>query len=180
MKSLGFPCGSAVKRIHWQCRRPGFNPWDGKISWRREGLPTPVFWLENSMDCIVHGVAESDTTERLSLSPILWEIRKKNPYLAKIIKGSLLSPWGFPGGSDGKQSACNVRDPGLIPGSGISPREGNGNTLQYSCLESSTDKGDSPWALKESDTTERLTLSLFSFHSHHARDTTSQFLTREI
>ena len=96
------------------------------------------------MDCIVHGVAESDTTERLSLSPILWEIRKKNPYLAKIIKGSLLSPWGFPGGSDGKQSACNVRDPGLIPGSGISPREGNGNTLQYSCLESSTDKGDSP------------------------------------
>ena len=40
----------------------------------------------------------------------------------------------FPGGSDGKESACNVGDPGLIPGSGRSPREGNGNWLQYSCL----------------------------------------------
>ena len=42
---------------------------------------------------------------------------------------------GFPGGSNGKESACNAGDPGLIPGSGRSPGEGNGNTLQYSCLE---------------------------------------------
>ena len=41
----------------------------------------------------------------------------------------------FPGGSDGKASACNVGDPGLIPGSGRSPGEGNGNPLQHSCLE---------------------------------------------
>ena len=40
-------------------------------------------------------------------------------------------------GSDGKVSACNVGDPGLIPGSGRSPGEGNGNPLQYSCLENS-------------------------------------------
>ena len=39
------------------------------------------------------------------------------------------------GGSDGKESACNERDPGLIPGSGRSPREGNGYPLQYSCME---------------------------------------------
>ena len=37
------------------------------------------------------------------------------------------------GGSDGKESACNAGDPGLIPGSGKSPGEGNGNLLQYSC-----------------------------------------------
>ena len=43
--------------------------------------------------------------------------------------------WGFPGGSDSKASACNVGDLGLIPGSGRSPGEGNGNTLQYSCLK---------------------------------------------
>ena len=42
---------------------------------------------------------------------------------------------GFPGGSDGKTSACNAGDPGLIPGSGRSPGEGNGNPLQHSCLE---------------------------------------------
>ena len=41
----------------------------------------------------------------------------------------------FPGGSDGKASAYNVGDPGSIPGSGRSPGEGNGNPLQYYCLE---------------------------------------------
>ena len=44
---------------------------------------------------------------------------------------------GFPGSSEGKVSAHSVGDPGLIPGSGISPREGNGNPLQYSYLENS-------------------------------------------
>ena len=47
----------------------------------------------------------------------------------------------FPGGSDSKESACNVRDPGLIPGSGRSPGEENGNPLQYSWLENSIDRG---------------------------------------
>ena len=41
--------------------------------------------------------------------------------------------WGFPGGSEGKASACNAGDPGLIPGLGKSPGEGNGNPLQH-CL----------------------------------------------
>ena len=47
----------------------------------------------------------------------------------------------FPGGSDGKEYACNAGDPGLIPGSGKSPGEGNGNPIQYSCIEESMDKG---------------------------------------
>ena len=46
---------------------------------------------------------------------------------------------GFPGGSDGKASACSTGDPGSIPGLGRSPGEGNGNPLQYSCLENSMD-----------------------------------------
>ena len=48
---------------------------------------------------------------------------------------------GFPGGSDSKASACNVGDLGLIPGSGRSPGEGNGNPLQHSCLENPMDGG---------------------------------------
>ena len=49
---------------------------------------------------------------------------------------------GLPGGSDGNVSACNVGDPGLIPGSGRSPGDGeNGNPLQYSCLENSMEGG---------------------------------------
>ena len=49
---------------------------------------------------------------------------------------------GFLDGSDGKESACNVGDPSLIPGLGRSPGEGNGNPLQYSCLENPMDRGD--------------------------------------
>ena len=48
----------------------------------------------------------------------------------------------LPGSSDGKESSCNVGDPGLVPGSGRSPGEDNGNPLQYYCLENSMDKGD--------------------------------------
>ena len=49
--------------------------------------------------------------------------------------------WGFPGGSDGKASAFNVGNRGLIPGLGRSPGERNGNPLQYSCLENPMDEG---------------------------------------
>ena len=48
---------------------------------------------------------------------------------------------GFPGGSDNKESTCNAGDPGLIPGLGRSPGEGNGNPLQYSCLKNPMDRG---------------------------------------
>ena len=48
---------------------------------------------------------------------------------------------GFPGGSDGKESACNVGDPGLIPGLERSPGEENGYPHQYSCQENSMDRG---------------------------------------
>ena len=48
---------------------------------------------------------------------------------------------GFPGGSDGKESAFNAGDLGSIPGLGRSPLEGNGNPLQYSCLGNPMDRG---------------------------------------
>ena len=48
---------------------------------------------------------------------------------------------GFPDGSDGKESSCSVGDQGLIPSLGRSPGEGNGNSLQYSCLENPMGRG---------------------------------------
>ena len=48
---------------------------------------------------------------------------------------------GFLYGSDGKESVCDAEDPGLIPRLGRSPGEANSNLLQYSCLESSMDRG---------------------------------------
>ena len=69
---------------------------------------------------------------------------------------------GFPGGLDSKESACNVGDPGLIPGLGSFPGEGNGNPLQYSFLENPHEQksleGYSPRGRKESDMTELLTM----------------------
>ena len=75
----------------------------------------------------------------------------------------------FLGGSDGKESACNVGDLGLIPGSGRSPGEGNGTPLQHPFLENPTDGG--AWratvqGVSESDTTEPLHFP-FSGHHHH-------------
>ena len=97
-------------------RRPRFDSWDGKIPWRRDRLPTPVFL-------------------------------------------------GFPSGSAGKESPCNVGDLGSIPGMGRSPRGGHGNPLQYSCLENSHSQVTwGPWGRKESDMTERLSLH-FSSHN---------------
>ena len=72
---------------------------------------------------------------------------------------SFVSSLGLPGGSEGRGSACNVGDPGLIPGSGRSPGEGNGNPLQYPCLGNPMNRG--AWQatvhrVAKSDMTERL------------------------
>ena len=52
-----------------------------------------------------------------------------------------MNEWGFPSGSDSKESACSAQDPSSIPGLGRSPGEGNGYLLQYSCLDNSMDRG---------------------------------------
>ena len=84
------------------------------------------------------------------------------PLCGSIYKMGILlvskAAWGFPGGSVVKNQPANaedLRDTGLIPGSGISPGGGNGNPLQYSCLENPHGQrslaGYSPWGCKESD-----------------------------
>ena len=122
--SIGLPWCLSSKESTCQCRRHGFDHWVGKIPQRRKWQPTPVFLPGKS-----HGQRslggfrpwgrkESDTTERLN--------------------------WTEPGASldwDGKKSACNAGDVGSIPGSGKLPGEGNGNPLQYSCLENPMDRG---------------------------------------
>ena len=65
-------------------------------------------------------------------------------------------------GSEVKASACNVRDLGLIPGSGRSPGEGNGKPLQYSCLENPMDE-EASWAIVYGVSKSRTRLSDFTF-----------------
>ena len=78
-------------------------------------------------------------------------------------RGSIGICVGFPGDSGRKESVWNAGDLGSEPGSGRSPGKENGNPLQYSCLGNQRSlAGYSPWGHKESDTTERLTLSHYA------------------
>ena len=70
--------------------------------------------------------------------------------------------YDFPGGSDDKTSAYNPGDPDSIAGLGRSPREGNGNLFQYSCLENLMD-GGTWWATVHGVTKSRIQLSDFTF-----------------
>ena len=113
------------------------------------------------------------TKERLPRKPALLTSWSWTPSLQNCEKfNSLFKQHGLfyfamatPGGSDGKESACNAGDLGLIPGSGRSPGGGHGNPLQYSCLENPHGQRSltsySPWGRKESDMTEQLRA-----HSH--------------
>ena len=80
----------------------------------------------------VHGVAKNQTQLR---DFHFWDLRS---YICLVFVG--LPQW-----LSGKESPCNVGDQGLIPRSGIFPEEGNGNPLQYSCLENFMDR-EAWWA----------------------------------
>ena len=98
--------------------------------------------------------------QHLILTPRVWGGRHPQPWLISLGFGGWLStqllcrlPFYLPWWLRGKASACNAGDRGSIPGSGRSPGEGNGNLLQFSCLENSM--GYNPRGCKESDTTEQ-------------------------
>ena len=138
--SCGFPGGSDGKDSGCNARSPGLIPGSGRSPREGNGNPVQYSCLENPMgrggwQATVHGVTKSQT--QLSDFHYLFS------YCGKL-------KW--------KESAHSLGDLGLIPGSGRSPGEGNGNPLQYSCLEKSHGRrnlvGYSPWGCKELDTTE--------------------------
>ena len=115
---LGFPCGSAGKESACNAGDLSSIPGFGRFPGERKSYPLQYSGLENSMDCVVQGVAKSQT----QLSDF--------HFRASLVAQSV------------KKFACGAGDQGSIPGSGRSPGEGNGNPLQYSCLENPMDRGD--------------------------------------
>ena len=115
-------------------------------------------------------VSPSFPTE-LSLNFLFCKMKRVNsimsvvPHYCNILRGRYLG-WCLQkiiiNGSDGKTSACNAGDPGSTPGSGKSSGEGNGNPLQYSCLENSMD-GEAWWATIHGVAKSRTRLSNFTF-----------------
>ena len=128
------------------CWQPPFSWLSGRISSLSLLLLCPPWFISCITPCSSHFASFIWTILFISMaSPILSPTRDSHQ-----------------GGSDSKESACNAGDPGSIPGSGRSPGVGNGNPLQYSCLENSMDRGDwwATWSCRESDTTEWITYTL--------------------
>ena len=143
-----------------ECRRPGFNPWFWKVPWRRKWRPTLLILPGKShgqrslAGYSPWGREESDTTEHARTSTHTHihtrararqvdEVWPQDVDWVQVwsILSHLPGNKGLPGGSGGKVSTCNAGDLGSIPGSGRSPGDGNGNPLQYSCLENPMDRG---------------------------------------
>ena len=107
-RDLGLPCGSAGKESARNAGDLGVIPGWGRCPWRRKRLPTPVF-----LPGEFHGLYSS------------WG---HVIYMCCIY-------WCFPGGSVVKNPPDNAEGMSLISGPGRSPKEGNGNPLEYSCLK---------------------------------------------
>ena len=107
---------------------------------------------------ILVSVTEAELSEALLFQAKPWSTGLSSPSELALTLGS---HEGFPGGSDGKESVCNARDPGSIPGSGRSPGERQ-PTPVFLPGESHGQRrlmSYDPWSRRESDTTERQTLS---------------------
>ena len=141
---LGFPCGSAGKESTCNAGDLGSIPGLGRSPGEGKGYPVQYSGLENPMDCIVYGLRKSQMTEQLSLSlPLFTDLIKQlsaqmdcalqwfymhmtTAGLAKsdrsvfpdFFRPCLLLYTGFLDGSGCKESACNERHPGSIPGFG--------------------------------------------------------------
>ena len=106
----------------------------GKQSYRRSSQPSlrpPCLWTSLAAQ-LVKNLPDVQKTQAQPLGQE--DPRRKDRLLTSVFLG-------FPGGSDGKESACNVGDLHSTPGSGRSPGEGNDYPLQYSRLENSMDRG---------------------------------------
>ena len=132
---LGLPWWLSWERICLQCGRPGFDPWVGKIPWRMEWLPTPVFWPGE-----FHGLyspwghKESDMTEWLSFS-LVAQMVKNLPAMLEISVRSL--------GQEDSWRREWQPTPVFLPGKSHGQRSLAGYSL---------------WGYKELDTTNHLTL----------------------
>ena len=119
------------------------DPLEKEMAIHSSGLAWEMPWTEEPGGLHSMGSKELEMTEH---THAWWRHREKSVF--EVLSGSE----GFPGGSEAKASACIVGDLGSIPGSGRSPGGGNGNTLQYSCLENPMDGGTwwatSPWGRK--------------------------------
>ena len=128
------PPGPCLGRSPEAAVRPllGLTAWIWKINTQdAHSRPWPRLWKSctETVNVCIHEVLDPERATS-PVSIFSWLSENSPPYMM-----------GFPGGSDGKESACNAGDPGSSPGLGRSPGEGHGNPLQDSSLENPVDRG---------------------------------------
>ena len=117
LKNTGVPWWLRRWRIRLQCGRPGFNPWVGKIPWKRTWQPTPVFLPGESPQTEEPGGLQSMGSQKVGHDWATKCTDIKYNYIE-------LHTYGLPWWLRDKESACKAGDPCLIPGSGRPPEEG--------------------------------------------------------
>ena len=132
---LGCVCGKESACQCRKCKRHGFNPWVGKIPWRRKWQPAPVFLPGelHGQRCLA-GYSSGVTKSRSQLQPFSTQNSTRFRDHLGVSQVALVIK-NLPA------NAGAVRNAGSTPGVGKSPGRGNGNTLQYSCLENPRDRG---------------------------------------
>ena len=133
--AISFSTGSSQPRDRTPVSNSGLPHWGQTLTiWatREAQITEHLFFF---LSCGWSILGTPDPCPFLSLQ---WNIL---PHFTFLSEPHVFWSLGSPGGSDGKESACNVRDLGSIPGLGRSRGEGNGNSLQYYCLENPMDKG---------------------------------------
>ena len=116
-----------------------FLPFWGQTDWGMEILQERKMAINLVKSSCEQLVLELLTKKKKKKSTYVYQ--QESPYLWNPFSKMYLVHLGFPGGSDNKESACNVEYLGSIPGSGRSPGEGNGYPLKYSCLGNPMDRG---------------------------------------
>ena len=139
---MNLPEDISWRMFHVHLRRRCILHLDG-MSWRYQWGPSHLMYDLRHVSFLIFCFDElSIGVSGVLKFPSIIVLLSTCPFMSASV---CLMYWGAPmflGGSDGKVSACSVGDLGSIPGLGRSPREGNGNPLQYSCLENSMDWGD--------------------------------------
>ena len=115
----------------------------GKTEGRRRKERQRMRWLDDNTDSMDMSLSKLQglVMDREAWRAAVHGAAKSQTWLSNWTTNNRVEPKGLPCSSNGEESACNTGDPGSIPGSGRSSREGNGSPLQYSCLENPMDRG---------------------------------------